>query len=53
MSKELRIKKYIHQLEVNFSKELPRIKNEVKLYEKKLKEDKLIRNPKASPQFNA
>ena len=52
MGKDVKIKKYLHQLEISFSKEMPRIKEEVKIYERNLKEGKLILTPKVSPQFN-
>ena len=52
MAKDVNIKEYIHQLEINFSKEMPRIRKEIKVYEKNLKENRLIEKPKVSPQFN-
>lgn len=52
MSKDLSIRVYIQKLEMKFSKEMPRIRNEVKVFEKKLKGGKLMLNPTVSPQFN-
>lgn len=42
---------FITSLEKRFLKEMPRIRKEIKLYEKHLKNGKLNTTPKVAPQF--
>ena len=45
-------KTYIEEIKHRISKEMPRIFQEIKIYERKLKKGTQTTNPKTSPQFN-
>jgi hypothetical protein len=45
-------KTYIEEIKQRISKEMPRVIQEIKVYERKLKNGELTTNPKVSPQFN-
>ena len=52
MSTKEEINNYLKKLKEKFKKEMPRISNEIKVYEKKVAEGSLSKNPNPGPQFN-
>ena len=52
MSSKKDIKNYISALEKRFKKELPRVSEEIQVYENKLSQGKLNKNPAPAPQFS-
>lgn len=53
MSTKEDIHNYISNLRIKLDKELPRISEEIRVYEDKLAKGKLTKNPVPGPQFNA
>ena len=52
MDKDQNIHLFLSDLKIRFLKELPKVKKQVKLYEKRAAEGKLSKLPTSSPQFN-
>lgn len=52
MSSKKDIKNYISALEKRFKKELPKVSEEIQVYENKLSQGKLNKNPTPAPQFS-
>ncbi len=52
MKRDKRIKDFISNLKERLSKEMPKVKKEIELYEKHLAAGTLAKNPIPSPQFN-
>ena len=52
MKRDKIIKEFISNLKKRLSKEMPKVKKEIKLYEKHLVAGTLTKNPIPSPQFN-
>ncbi len=46
------LEEYLNDLKKRLTLAMPRIREEIKLYEKKIKEGKLTQNPASGPQFN-
>ncbi|WP_268124069.1 hypothetical protein [Roseivirga pacifica] len=45
-------KSYLHNIKEKMAAEMPKVMEEIAVYEKKLKSDTLTKQPKISPQFN-
>jgi len=43
---------YLNEIKNRISKEMPRVIEEIKVYENKLRCGQLNKNPKTAPQFN-
>ncbi|WP_155810385.1 hypothetical protein [Polaribacter sp. Hel_I_88] len=52
MSTKEDLKKYISNLKEKLKEELPRISEEIRIYEEKLNKGELTPNPTPGPQFN-
>ena len=52
MVDEKNINEYLLKVQKGFKQELPKIKAEIAVYEKKKAEGTLSSNPKIAPQFN-
>lgn len=52
MSKDEKVRQFIHLIEDRMALEMPRIMREIKLYEEKLFKGELTKFPKIAPQFN-
>ena len=52
MGRNKKIEIFILNLRQRLSKEMPKVRKEIELYEKHLAADTLIKNPVPSPQFN-
>lgn len=52
MSTKEEIRNYIDNLKVRLNAEMPRISKEISVYEEKLANGKLTKNPNPGPQFN-
>ncbi len=46
------IEEFLKDLKERIKLQMPKIREEIKVYEKKLKEGKLTSNPTPAPQFN-
>jgi hypothetical protein len=47
------IKTYISELKKRLKKEMPKVREEIRIYEEKLVNGQLTKNPTPAPQFNA
>ncbi len=47
------IKAYISELKKRFKNEMPKVREEIRVFEDKLVNGELTRNPTPAPQFNA
>jgi len=52
MKSNKKIESFLVNLKLRLSMEMPRIKQEIKLYEERLSAGKLTTNPIPGPQFN-
>lgn len=52
MGKYKNIEDFLTELKKQLKGEMPRIRKEIKVYEKKVKKGELTINPTPSPQFN-
>ncbi len=46
------IKTYISELKKRLKKEMPKVREEIRIYEEKLVNGQLTKNPVPAPQFN-
>lgn len=46
------IQKYISELKKRLKKEMPKVREEIRIYEEKLVNGELTKNPIPGPQFN-
>lgn len=53
MSKKQSLEELVKEIEKRFEKEMPRVRKEIAVYEKRLAKGLLKKNPKMAPQFNA